>query len=189
MKKIVALICIMCSFSVHVGARDTKLSQAQAEDQEKHEQERLKIIQTRKVEQKRKELIRKRIQLIAKYPLKNHWTNLQWVIYNYLSEVGNQIRDEVETIEIPLDERQFAGFVHDVLIKLSMPSVTDEERDEVLKTITEYLSQEGHLVRLINYLELRENSEETQVIDTLRFMITKLEEIKEKIETTRIEKA
>ncbi len=173
MKKIVAIICIVCSFFVSVVARDTKSSQAmQVVDQV----------------QKRRELMRRRMQLIAKYPLKDHWTNLQWVIYDYLSEVGNQIRDEAETIEVPFDERRFAGFVNDVRMKLSMPSVTDEERGDVLKTINEYLSQKGHFVRLIDYLELRGNPEDKE-IDTLRFMIAKLEEIKEKIKTTRIEKA
>ncbi len=176
MKKIFAFI-LMCSSFAPVGAQDGNAPS------------------------KSVLLMRKGIQLIAKHPLSAHWTNLQWVIYDYLSEVGNQIRDEAEAIEIPFDERQFASFVNDVLMKLSMPSVTDEEKDEVLKSIDEYLFlkrvesadgwfyQDGHLVRLINYLELRENSEETQVIDTLQFMITKLEEIEEKIETTRIEKA
>ncbi len=185
MKKIFTFI-MMCSFFVPVGAQDTKPSQ---------------VTQVENQIQKRQELMQKRMQLIAKYPLKDHWTNLQWIIYDYLLEVDNQIRDEADTIEVPFDERRFAGFVNDVRMKLSMPSVTDEERDEVLKTVDEYLFpkkvesadgwfyQDGHLVRLINHLELRGNSEETQVIDTFQFITTKLEDIKEKIETTRIQKA
>ena len=131
-----------------------------------------------------RELIKKRLQLVAQAPVSVHWTNVKSVIYDYLALVADQLNEQ--TIIVPFDERAFNLLINDLKFKLVFPNVTDEERDALLESLAVCLDENGPLVRAYNILQMNSENQESQAArEAIQHIIAKLQEIQKKAQETR----
>lgn len=138
-------------------------------------------------QERMKDLIKRRLVLIAGAPLNAHWINVQSKIVELLEEISQQLN--TKSIVITFDQRAFDFLVMDVLIKLSMPSVGDSEREELLESVAMYLYEKGQLARVYNVLQMDiENQDSENACDAIQHIQGKLEEIKAKAESLQKEK-
>ncbi len=136
-------------------------------------------------ETKEREFLQERILFVEQHSLLALWGKLEEARINYLKKVFDAIKKGENAFWDGLVVRS----VLDILIKLD--SVTDEERDKLLKHIDEHLSEEGPLFKIDkNLAEIKIDQDKWQVVrNFIQLMYDDLKMIKEKIEETRIEKA
>ncbi len=132
------------------------------------------------------ELVKQRVTLIAGAPLSAHWTHVQSKLMELLEIVSQQLNSQ--SIIIKFDERAFGVLVNDVLIKLAMPSVTDDEREELSRSIAFYLHEKGPLKRVAAVLHINKDQDLQNARDAIAYIIEQLQRIEKRVEETRKEK-
>ena len=135
-----------------------------------------------------KDLMKSQMALIAKYPGLTHWMGVKKCINDYLQPVGEQLTAGDTAINGEFDHRYFLTLVQNVQLKLAMPSVTAEDKENILTELKLYLAEDGYFNAVLQVLteklgtEYSESQEIRKILINTQYIMTALNMLKEKLE-------
>ncbi len=131
-------------------------------------------------------LYKNQMLFVGKYSLETHWNAVQDYIQKYIFSVQRALEDNSGEIGIQFDRTHFLNLVHNIQLKLSMPSVTQDNKMLLLESIEPYLGESGILEEKIKFIRRlyssRLKGDRGLSFDlNIQYMITGLTLIQEKL--------
>lgn len=92
-------------------------------------------------ENKGSEFFKKQLQFVTRVPLDNHFELVQKMISQYLTSLGFLLMSDASDLaKAAFQESSYFLFIDNVRLKLRMPSVTAEEKQELITKINDQLN-------------------------------------------------